>query len=59
MANFYIKDIPDDVKRKAEAIGKLLGSSLKDIIVELLRQYVKDNQGKLVEAGQDRGGKKR
>jgi predicted HicB family RNase H-like nuclease len=40
----YIIDFPDDLHKTAKAKAALLGMSLKDLIIQAVREYIKTHK---------------
>ena len=46
MATVYIRDFPEDLHRKAKAQAALEGTTLKDLVIRLLTEYLeKEKRG--------------
>ena len=46
MATVYLRDFPEDIKRKAKAEAALMGISMKEIIIRAINEYLKNkNRG--------------
>ena len=44
MATVYLRDFPEEIKRKAKAEAALLGISMKEIIIRALNEYLKNKK---------------
>jgi hypothetical protein len=41
MPDYLLRDVPDDLWRKVKAAAALKGESVRDVLLRLLRDYVK------------------
>ena len=46
MATVYIREFPEELHRKAKAQAALEGTTLKDLVIRLLTEYLKKKGGK-------------
>ena len=46
MATIYLRDFPEDLRRKAKSEAALMGISLKEIIIRALKEYLKKKKGR-------------
>jgi plasmid stability protein len=46
MKTVYIRDFPEDLHRKVKAQAALEGTTMKDLIIRLLTEYLKKKGGK-------------
>ena len=44
MGSLFLRDVPDDLHRKIKAEAALLGISLKNFIIKVLTEYLKNKQ---------------
>ena len=44
MATVYLRDFPEEIKRKAKAEAALMGISMKEIIIRALNEYLKNKK---------------
>ena len=44
MATVYLRDFPEDIKRKAKSEAALMGISMKEIIIRALNEYLKNKK---------------
>ena len=46
MATVYIRNFPEDLRRKAKSEAALMGISMKEVIIRALTEYLKKKGGK-------------
>jgi len=44
VATVYLRDFPEEIKRKAKAEAALMGISMKEIIIRALNEYLKNKK---------------
>jgi predicted HicB family RNase H-like nuclease len=46
MATINLRDIPDDLHRKAKAAAALEGITLKELVIKAVKEYLKKKRGR-------------